>query len=314
MTPSGWESFNSPCCHHRGEKADTRGRGGIIFKADGFNFHCFNCNFKAGWTPGHVLSKNTRNLLLWLGVPDSDVQKLSLEAIRAKDSINPVERSLNLTITPKQLPQDCKTINQWINEGCEDNNFVAVIAYILNRGMQLDWYDWMWSNEPGYQDRVVIPYYFEGVIVGWTARKITDGRPKYLTSAQPSYVFNLDRQIFERQYVILLEGPMDAIPVDGVAVMSNELSAEQIFRINALGKEVIVVPDKDIAGTKLINTAIDQNWSVSLPEWGNDVKDVADAVLKYGRIYTLYSILKYRERGEIKLTMIKKRVERNAEE
>jgi len=26
---SGWLSFNAVCCHHRGENADTRGRGGI---------------------------------------------------------------------------------------------------------------------------------------------------------------------------------------------------------------------------------------------------------------------------------------------
>ncbi|MEN6551948.1 MAG: hypothetical protein ABFC34_03580, partial [Methanobacterium sp.] len=54
MTPTGWESFNAVCCHHRGENRDTRKRGGVIFKGDGFTYHCFNCHFKAGWTPGHT--------------------------------------------------------------------------------------------------------------------------------------------------------------------------------------------------------------------------------------------------------------------
>ena len=32
---SGWISFNAVCCHHNGESADTRGRGGMMMNADG---------------------------------------------------------------------------------------------------------------------------------------------------------------------------------------------------------------------------------------------------------------------------------------
>ena len=128
------------------------------------------------------------------------------------------------------------------------------------------------------------------------------------------YVFNLDNQTYDKKFVVLVEGPVDAISIDGVGALSNELNEMQIARINSLGKEVIVVPDNDRSGTKLITTALDQGWAVSLPEWGKDVKDVADAVKKYGRIYTLYTILKYREHSPIKITMIKKRIEHNATE
>ena len=65
-TPSGWISFNSVCCHRRGHRTDTRERGGIMFTDEGWNYHCFNCEFKAGWTLGHQLTKNTRSLLSWL--------------------------------------------------------------------------------------------------------------------------------------------------------------------------------------------------------------------------------------------------------
>jgi hypothetical protein len=76
---------------------------------------------------------------------------------------------------------------------------------------------------------------------------------------------------------------------------------------------VIVVPDNDKAGAVMIKTAIDQKWSVSLPDWGDDVKDVADAVKKYGRIYTIFTILQYREHNQIKITMLKKKIENGAE-
>lgn len=308
MTPTGWESFNAICCHHRGENRDTRKRGGVIFKGDGFTYHCFNCHFKAGWTPGHTLSANTRKFLSWIGVPDAEVNKLVLEAIKAKNDLKPVENLLDLSLKPKLLPENCKTFNEWVHEGCEEEDLLNVIAYVLNRKMGLDWYPWMWSSENGYRDRVIIPYYYEGQIVGWTGRKITEGKPKYLTSSQPSYIFNLDRQDNDRKFVIVLEGNFDAIALDAVAVASNELNEAQIARINGLGKEVIVVPDNDIPGTKLITTALEQGWSVSLPEWGNDIKDAGEAVEKYGRVYTLYSILKYREHNSIKITMIKKKI------
>ena len=35
-TPSGWTSFNAPCCVHNNENADTRGRGGVIYEGAGF--------------------------------------------------------------------------------------------------------------------------------------------------------------------------------------------------------------------------------------------------------------------------------------
>jgi hypothetical protein len=314
MTPTGWESFNAVCCHHRGENRDTRKRGGIIFKGDGFTYHCFNCHFKAGWTPGHTLSANTRKFMSWLGIPDVEINKLVLEAIKAKNDLKPAENTFNLNLEPKFLPENCKTFDEWVHEGCEEEDFLNVIAYVLDRKMELDWYPWMWSAENGYRDRVIIPYYYEGTIVGWTGRKITEGKPKYLTSSQPSYVFNLDRQDYNKKYVIVLEANFDAIALDGVAVASNELNDAQIARINALGKEVIVVPDNDIPGTKLITTALEQGWSVSLPEWGRDIKDAGEAVEKFGRVYTLYTILKYREHNPIKITMIKKRIEQNATE
>ena len=63
-TPSGWISFNAPCCHHNGQGADTRQRGGLIANPDGgVSYHCFNCGFKASWQPGRNVSKGLRRLL-----------------------------------------------------------------------------------------------------------------------------------------------------------------------------------------------------------------------------------------------------------
>jgi hypothetical protein len=313
QTPSGWISFNAPCCHHRGEKTDTRKRGGVLMSPDGFQYHCFNCGFKAGWLPGKLFSKNTKDLFRWLGVPDTDVNKLSLEALKNKEELAVVPKMKNFVIEPRELPPDSYSFETLLEQNCTDEDFLEAVAYILDRKMELEWYDWHWSPEAGYKDRVLIPFYLENQVVGYTGRKIRPGTPKYLTHVSPGYVFNLDAQSDDRKYVIVVEGQFDAISVDGVAIGHNDPNEAQIARINGLGKEVIVVPDQDKPGANMIKTALEQGWTVSLPEWGDDVKDCADAVKKYGRIYTLFTILQYREANEIKIKLLKKKLENKHE-
>lgn len=309
-TPSGWISFNAPCCHHRGENIDKRMRGGIMFSDDGWQYHCFNCNFKAGWTPGKMLSKNSKDLLNWLGIPDAEIQKINLAVLKSKEDIPKPQKIITFDLDEKPLPEGTVKIADLLNAGFQDENFLSVVEYLLiKRQMGLDWYNWMWTDEPGYSDRVIIPFYNKGTVVGWTGRKISDGKPKYLTSAQPGYVFNIDRQTVDRKYIIIVEGQFDAIAIDGCAIMHNEPNETQIARIKQQNKEVIVVPDRDKPGAKLIKSALDNDWSVSLPDWGDHIKDVADAVKVYGRLYTLYAILQAKESNKIKIEFLRKRLE-----
>lgn len=305
-TSGGWESFNAVCCHHRGEKPDRRKRGGVKTDADSWTYHCFNCGFKAGWSPGKPLSSNTKQLFKWLGLNDIDVGKLGLVALKHQENMPKPEKVLNFALHEVALPNDSKLLTEWIAQG---EDVTTMVEYLLARGMDIDWYDWMWSPEPGYKDRILIPFYQDGKVVGYTGRKITDGKPKYLTESQSGYVFNLDRQDRDRKFVIVLEGQFDAIAIDGVAIMTNEPNDTQVARLQALGKEIICVPDKDRPGAKMLKHAIANNWSASLPPWGDDVKDVADAVKKYGRLYVLATILHYRVSGEIKINLIKKKLE-----
>jgi len=276
----------------------------------GWSYHCFNCNFKAGWSPGKLLSKNTKSLFKWMGMSETDIGKLSLAALKIKDDQPVLKKPLSLTLEERPLPEDCLPIDTWIAEGAQETELLDVIKYLADeRKVGWDWYNWHWSAAAGYRDRVIIPFYHNGKIVGYTGRKITQGKPKYLTDAQPGYVFNIDAQSAERKYVIVVEGQFDAIAIDGCAIMHNEPNDTQILRLTTLGREVIVVPDKDRPGAKMLKTAIDNNWSASLPPWEDDIKDVADAVKRYGRLYVLTTILHYRVSGEIKINLLKKKLE-----
>ena len=310
QTPSGWLSFNAPCCHHNGTTADSRSRAGLIQNADqGLSYHCFNCGYKASWVSGRNLTFKLKRLMQWLNVPDDVITKLALNVLQQTD-----EKSIhrNLAQFPKfktiELPKQAKTIYEWHKEFLQQNkepnsNYIKVLEYINGRNLNINDYDFYWSPEMGYRDRMIVPFYYQDKIVGWTARKIVDDKVKYLSEQQPGYVFNLDAQDDDRLFVIAVEGPIDAILLDGVAFLGSEVKQQQSMLIKSLNKKIIVVPDRDSAGEKLIHDAMDLGWSVSMPEWDQDVKDINDAVIKYGRLHTLYSIVKHAENQQLKIKL-----------
>jgi len=129
---------------------------------------------------------------------------------------------------------------------------------------------------------------------------------KYYTDVQPGYVFNMDAQDWSRKFVLVTEGPFDAITVSGVSILGSEINDTQRELIEGLGRQIIVVPDRDAPGEKLINQATEFRWSVAFPEWDKTVGDVADAVLKYGRLFTIQSILKTTESSKLKIDLKRK--------
>lgn len=302
-TPSGWTSFNAVCCHHNGNSADTRQRGGINV-GEGVSYHCFNCGFKASWVPGRTLSVKFKKFLKWLNAPDDLITKCVFEALRLKEQGPEAEtRSLIPTFYDVALPKNARPISSYLEESQIPDKLVAVIEYLQSRHLYLEDYNFHWCDESGFDERLIIPYYLQGRIVGWTGRKIKEGKPKYLSEQQPGFVFNLDQQTANRKCVIVLEGPMDAISIGGVAIAGSEVNKTQRLLINQLQKQVIVVPDRDTSGKKLIEQAVDFGWSVSMPEWAEGIKDVNDAIRHYGRIYTLWSIIKSTESMPLKIQL-----------
>jgi hypothetical protein len=52
---------------------------------------------------------------------------------------------------------------------------------------------------------------------------------------------------------------------------------------------------------------------VAFPNWDPEVKDVADAVQKYGKLFVMVDAIKTAQRGEIKLKMAKRSLEHKLE-
>ena len=301
-TPSGWTSFNAPCCQHNGNSADTRGRGGLISEGDTVSYHCFNCGYKASWQPGRPVSNKLRKLLQWLNCTDDTITRLTFDVMRLNEGVEVAERKIELpTFETVPLPPDAVKIA----DITEFNKFsIAIVEYMAARNLNLDDTEYYWSPSLAYRDRLIIPFYYEKRIVGWTARTIAaDKKPKYLTETQPGFVYGLDDQGYNKVFAILCEGQVDAIHVEGCALGGSEINDAQALLINKLNKDIVVVPDRDRAGSKLVEQAIERGWGVSMPEWSQDVNDIGDAVDKYGRLYTLYSIASAAETSPLKIRL-----------
>ncbi len=320
-SPSGWTSFNAPCCQHRGHSPDTRKRGGLRFDGNGIVYNCFNCKFSTGWQPGSPFGEKMKSLSRWMGANEDDIRTMVFEALKteAEDYESP-EYQPKIEFEDKPLPEHSMSLMEWsgILEGEIEEQlgpqFIEMLRYLMDRGYSNPFdYDFYWSPAPGYADRVIIPFRWQGHIVGNTARKITDGKPKYLSDQHPHFVFNFDRQKEDQKYIFVCEGPFDALAIDGVALLTNDVADQQARIINSLGSEVIVIPDQDEAGLELIKKAIHYNWSVAFPNWDSDIKDIADAVQRYGKLFVIVDAIKTAQKGEIKITMFKKQLEQKLE-
>jgi hypothetical protein len=320
-TPTGWTSFNAPCCQHNGESADTRGRGGLAANVDGsVSFHCFNCNFKASFQPGRHLTFKFRKLLRWLGADENDIKRLVIEAIRIRELVNPEEvkqaAEEKIEFKVRTIPEGAVSFQQMMTFHLLDDFqnvpplLNSAVDYTNSRKMNYDRYDFYWtdSTEHSLHQRVIIPMIWEGKIIGYTSRAFVDGvKPKYYSHYEPNFVFNTNNQLQDSKFVIVCEGPFDAMSVDGVAIMSNECSETQAEIIESLGKEVIVVADADKSGVKLVDAAVKYGWAVSWPIWFDTCKDINEAVVKYGKLFALKAIIDGKETSKLKIELLKRK-------
>ena len=309
-TPSGWTSFNGVCCPHNGESADTRGRGGLTANTDGsVSYHCFNCNFKASYQPGRHLTFKFRKLLKWLGADDTDIKRLVIEAIRVRELVAPEEvkqeaEEEKIDFKARDLPEDA------VNLVALDYVHPA-LEYCVARKIDIAKYQFYSTKQEQYNlhKRVIIPCIWQGKTIGYTSRAFVDGvKPKYYSHYEPNFVFNMNNQQPDSKFVIVCEGPFDAMSIDGVAVLNNECNETQADIIESLGREVIVVADRDKAGAKMINNAIEFGWSVSFPVWLETCKDVNEAVVKYGKLFVLKTILDAKQSSKLKIELMKKKL------
>jgi hypothetical protein len=235
-----------------------------------------------------------------MNVPTEEIERINLESLKHKsiegllgDRQEVLQKLQSIEFEDRDLPAETQELNEFAKE------------YLQNRCISLD-YPFLYKTMP--RRGVVIPFTHNNQVVGHTTRFLDDRTPRYIQDIQPGYVFGTDLQKDTWQSVIVVEGVFDALSINGLAVLHAEINEAQVRLIRNLGREVIVVPDQDEAGMKLVDRAVELGWAVSMPEWPADVKDVNDAVIRWGRLATLITIMQARETSKIKIELRKKQL------
>lgn len=320
-------SICCPSCVRRGYTADKRFRCWIK-RGDGIGVHCYNCALKIRHKPGQSISKEFKAMLSDLGMDELEIKRLSYRAFTISTMLegNPeamalADVSVSMKFDPMKLPEGSRSFEAWAESGCTDPDFLAVAEYLFSRGDDVaaaTTYFWTPLKKDDFNRRLIIPFYYEGTIVGYTGRIIDDGSTmKYYNKMPKDYIFNnhvmMDRA---RKFIIVVEGVIDALAIDGISTMGARLTDRQAAWIESFGKQIILVPDRDKAGSDLIDTAHKRGWYIAFPAlseamssrnwWETKCKDSADAVLNYGRLYTLTSILKTATQSEREIAVKRK--------
>jgi hypothetical protein len=235
-----------------------------------------------------------------MNVPQEEIERMNLESLKHKsiegllgERQEVMQKLQSIEFEDRDLPSETQELNEFVKE------------YLQNRCVPLD-YPFLYKTMP--RRGVVIPFTYNNQVVGHTTRFLDDRKPKYLNDMQPGYVFGTDLQHKDWQYTLVMEGVFDALSINGLAVLHADVNDAQARLIRTLGREVIVVPDQDEAGMKLVDRAIELGWAVSIPEWPEGIKDINDAVIHMGRLGTLLTILAHKETSKIKIEMRKKQL------
>ena len=183
------------------------------------------------------------------------------------------------------------------------------INYLDSRGFGDKLSDFYWTDDPSLRNRVLVPFTWNNKPMGFSGRLFEDGKKKikYFSNYPSNLIWGYDRQHRDAKFCIVVEGLLDAVAIGALAICSNEINDVQAQVIETLDRDIIVVPDRDKPGQAMVDAALKYGWGVAFPDWETGIKDVADAVAKYGQLFTMRSILDSTERTSLKIKLMSKR-------
>lgn len=290
----GGIKVNCPSC------GETRMRGWFIrSQTGGFRYKCYNggCEFETatGWEDGKFLSQRAQDLFKAFGGRASELpsppRESATKQLRER-RLPPPKPDIRTRFDTMALPDGSMSLADAFLK-YEDAGDVA--EYLNTRGACYFHADrlWRFSWSPKMPRHLIMPFYHESdQIVGYLARNIdiTTGPDRFEQRSQYGYVFN--QHIIRKyvpEYLFVMESPLSAIALDGLATRSTSLNTNAIELIKASGKTPILIPDmKDIEGGSYVETALNHGWRVAMLD---GYKDPGESIAKNGALFTAKLIL-----------------------
>ncbi len=299
MSGTGFLNFNCPAC------GDRRERGGISFTpSGGFRYRCFNggCTFEkgTGWEEGKGFGGRARKFFELLGgdvrrIPNEELLKWHRYTYNSKGEV--VERGKDLEVVYKFPTMDLPEGSMLLMDAARKSKVASdVLKTVAKKDpANVDKFPYMWA--PGkYSYYYLIPFlHYHDQIVGYVGRHIylKSGQRRFIGSSPSDYMFNQHLISTHRAlYLFVVESPMDAVALQCVAARGSRLTDKQVNLLKVSGKEIVLVPDLIGGEWKwFYDTAVENNWLISCPNFGSGQTDVMKSVSKNGLLFTSYRVM-----------------------
>lgn len=159
--------------------------------------------------------------------------------------------------------------------GYSPNNGKALVDFLTKRGYKRKELEAAGVlNRFGgdlFRGRMMVPFIDSGGVIGYTARILSQGEPKYLNTPE-TLLFNKSRFVFglvqakeairQNNFVVIVEGNMDVISShqagvrEAVATSGTAMTEQHLKTLSRLTPDVRLAYDGDAAGVKATERAI----------------------------------------------------------
>lgn len=297
------KGFFSVVCKVCGDHGKKGARAGFKFEGDTVGYNCFNCGHSSVFDPHEHETMPTRmvEVLDAFGVAKVDwapVLFFTLQNQASGNTTNHKDKEYVSSIEPAvikfppyvvPLADDANELNQFAIEYLRDErgiNWKDYPFFIVNEK----------TDHPDcerWYGRLIIPVYKNNNLVFYQGRDLSDTRvKKYLSPAidRDNILYGYDQIArYTDSPIFVTEGWFDSFMIQGVSVFGNHMTPNQIKWLKQSSRQKVIIPDRFGDGHLLAEQALELDWAVSYPDIGS-CKDVNDAIVKYGMLYTLKTI------------------------
>lgn len=299
---TGWYPVLCKVCNDHGRKGP---RAGFRFDNGAVGYHCFNCEHAALFDPSKhkTIPKNMEIVLEAFGINKDEWQRINFEQLSREEMF----KSDVLQNQQQELEPSIIKLPEWftrLDENVKDEISLYAIEWLkYKRGINYKDYPFyignIRSSDPNvkkWYGRLIIPIYKDGNVVFYMGRDLTGMRTNKYLSVNISKQNIIQGYEFIKQKtddpLYIVEGWFDAFHINGVAVLGRKMSRQQIAWINQSTRDKVIIPDRFGRGYDLALQGLREGWKISTPDFGDDIKDINDAVVRYGVNYVLITINK----------------------
>jgi hypothetical protein len=291
----GWQAVACKVC---GDHTRKGLRAGFKLSDHAVGYNCYNCGHKAVYDPSKNRnpSKNMITILEAFGIPESEWQKVSLDALLNKYESESTTRTKIDPATISPLPFFYRLVDDPEDDWCQYS-----IEYLNSRGVDWTSYPFYCVRKMDHPDnkkwygRLIVPIYKNNNLIFYQGRDLTDLHvKKYLSATTPrdNVLFGYDQLlVYNQDPLYIVEGWFDAYALNGIAVFCNSMTPQQIQWINRSNRPKVVIPDRMGDGHLLAQQAIELDWHVSCLDINDNSKDVNESIIKHGFLFTMNTII-----------------------